>query len=75
MNLFVCIFFCRGDRVAWSAYGAVTSLSKEPEAGVLVEAVGVDRERHKCSHLQEEAITEVTGQFRIKGLQPQVIAI
>lgn len=60
-----------GDRVAWSAFGTVTSLSKEAEAGVLVEAVGVDREGHKCSHLQEEAATEITGQFRIKGLQPQ----
>lgn len=60
-----------GDRVAWSAYGTVTSLSKEPEAGVLVEAVGVDRERHNCAQLQEEAVTEITGQFRIKGLQPQ----
>lgn len=63
---------CRGDRVAWSAYGTVTSLSKEPESGVLVEAVGIDREGHKCSQLQEESITEITGQFRIRGLQPQV---
>jgi hypothetical protein len=57
-----------GHRVAYSAYGVVTSLNGEPEEGV-VEAVGQD----KCSHFQEESSTESSGQFRIRGLQPEVM--
>jgi hypothetical protein len=57
-----------GHRVAYSAYGVVTSLNGEPEEGVVVEAMGQDR----CSHFQEESSTESSGQFRIRGLQPEV---
>ncbi|XP_069686991.1 BOS complex subunit NOMO1 [Periplaneta americana] len=56
-----------GHRVAYSAYGTVTSLNGEPEEGVVVEAIGQD----KCSHFQEESSTEASGQFRIRGLQPE----
>ncbi|KAF7383822.1 hypothetical protein HZH68_014579 [Vespula germanica] len=55
-----------GNRVAFSAYGSVTSLNGESEAGLLVEAQG----QADCSNLQEEATTEENGTFRIRGLQP-----
>lgn len=57
-----------GNRVAFSAYGSVTSLNGESEAGLLVEAQG----QADCSNLQEEATTEENGTFRIRGLQPLV---
>jgi hypothetical protein len=57
-----------GHRVAYSAYGVVTSLNGEPEEGIIVESVGQD----KCSHFQEESSSEASGQFRIRGLQPEV---
>ncbi|XP_021915728.1 nodal modulator 1 isoform X3 [Zootermopsis nevadensis] len=60
-----------GHRVAYSAYGVVTSLNGEPEKGVVVEAVGQD----KCSHFQQESSTEPNGQFRIRGLQPECIYV
>ncbi|PSN32990.1 Nodal modulator 1 [Blattella germanica] len=56
-----------GHRVAYSAYGMVSSLNGEPEDSVVVEAVG----QGKCSHYQEESSTEINGQFRIRGLQPE----
>lgn len=56
-----------GHRVAYSAYGVVTSLNGEPEEGIVVEAMGQD----KCSHFQEESSSEASGQFRIRGLQPE----
>lgn len=55
-----------GKRVAFSAYGSVTSLNGKPEAGLLVEMQG----QGDCSNLQEEATTEENGNFRIRGLQP-----
>lgn len=55
-----------GKRVAFSAYGSVTSLNGEPETGLLVEVQG----QENCEHLQEEATTEENGSFRIRGLQP-----
>ncbi|EFN79110.1 nodal modulator 3 isoform X2 [Harpegnathos saltator] len=55
-----------GNRVAYSAYGSVTSLNGEPEVGLLVEVQG----QGDCSDLQEEATTEENGNFRIRGLQP-----
>lgn len=55
-----------GNRIAFSAYGAVTSLNGEPEPGLLVEVHG----QGNCSNLQEEATTEESGNFRIRGLQP-----
>lgn len=57
-----------GTRVAFSAYGSVTSLNREPEPGLIVEAQG----QANCSNLEEEATTEDNGQFRIRGLQPTV---
>jgi hypothetical protein len=36
-----------------------------------VEAIGVRASGLDCDQLQEEAITESTGQFRIRGLKPQ----
>lgn len=57
-----------GTRVAFSAYGSVTSLNGEPERGLIVEAQG----QSDCSNLQEEATTEDNGSFRIRGLQPSV---
>lgn len=57
-----------GNRVAFSAYGAVTSLNGEPEAGLFVEAQG----QSDCSNFLEESTTEDNGKFRIRGLQPSV---
>ncbi|KAL1122190.1 hypothetical protein AAG570_003595, partial [Ranatra chinensis] len=56
----------RGERVAFSGFGQVTSLNGEGESGVVVEAIGVGN----CSILQEEATSGPTGHFRIRGLQP-----
>ncbi|XP_044765442.1 nodal modulator 1 [Coccinella septempunctata] len=55
-----------GKRVAYSAFGIVTSLNKIPEHDSVVEAVGVKN----CSHLSEETTTESNGRFRVRGLQP-----
>lgn len=60
-----------GKKVAFSAYGSVTSLNGEPEAGLLVEVQG----QGDCDNLQEEATTEENGSFRIRGLQPAVSEI
>ncbi|KAK6618013.1 hypothetical protein RUM44_002455 [Polyplax serrata] len=57
----------RGRRVSFSAYGTVASLNGEPEGNVVIEAVGINT----CSNLVEEASSEPTGQFRIRGLLPQ----
>ncbi|XP_059482709.1 BOS complex subunit NOMO3 [Neocloeon triangulifer] len=57
-----------GKRVAFSCFGAVTSLSKEAEPGVILEAIGIG---DSCKNQQEEAISEVSGQFRIRGLLPK----
>lgn len=51
-------------------FGSVTTLSGEPEGSVTVEAIG--RGSPECSQLQEESSSESNGQFRIRGLQPQV---
>ena len=60
-----------GTRVAFSAYGTVTSLNGQPEPGVIVEAQG----QSECNNLQEEAITEDNGNFRIRGLEPTVSSL
>lgn len=52
--------------MAYSVYGQVTSLNREPEENIVVVAVGVGN----CSHFSEESTTENSGQFRIRGLQP-----
>lgn len=56
-----------GHRVAYSAYGFVSSLSGEPEDKMVVVADGVG----SCSQYSEEATTEENGQFRIRGLHPK----
>lgn len=58
-----------GQRVAYSVFGSVTTLSGEAEGSVTVEAIG--RGNPECSQLQEESSSESNGQFRIRGLQPQ----
>lgn len=63
------MYRCSGERVAFSCYGAVTALNGEPEPSVTVEAQGVGDD---CAHFLEEATTEANGQFRIRGLLPQV---
>ena len=63
-------FPLRGERVAFSCFGTVTALNGEPEPSVSVEAIGIGNQR--CSEYQEEANTESNGQFRIRGLLPEV---
>ncbi|KAJ8672759.1 hypothetical protein QAD02_004019 [Eretmocerus hayati] len=58
-----------GKRVAFSAYGTVTCLNGEPEAGLVVEAKG----QNDCVDLQEEAVTREDGTWRIRGLEPKCI--
>ena len=55
-----------GRRVAYSAWGALTSLRGDPEPGIVVEAVG----EAECDRYQEEGVTGADGGFRIRGLQP-----
>lgn len=55
-----------GKRVAFSVFGAITSLNGEPFNNVVVEA----RAEEPCPQHQEEATTESNGQYRIRGLQP-----
>lgn len=59
-----------GHRVAFSCFGTVISPCGDPEAGVVVEAVSVEG-GSKCNHLQEEALSERNGNFRIRGLLPK----
>ncbi|KAG8238423.1 hypothetical protein J437_LFUL002880, partial [Ladona fulva] len=59
-----------GRRVAFSCFGLVTSPCGEPEPGVVVEAVSLCGET-RCCNLQEEAVSERTGHFRVRGLLPQ----
>lgn len=60
-----------GRRVAFSAYGAVTSLNGEPEAGLLVEAKG----QAECADLSEETTSKEDGTWRIRGLEPKVSSL
>ena len=56
-----------GKRVAFSAWGTLTSLRGDPEPGIALEAVGQGEE---CAKYQEEGVSGPDGQFRIRGLQP-----
>lgn len=47
-------------------FGKITTLSGDPFANVMVEAVSTSE---KCSNHQEESTTESNGQYRIRGLQ------
>ncbi|XP_053212538.1 nodal modulator 1-like [Panonychus citri] len=63
----------KGERVAYSCYGSLTSMSEEPEANILVEAVGiggVNEQGFDCKQLQEEVTSESNGNFRIRDLKP-----
>ncbi|CAH0562230.1 unnamed protein product [Brassicogethes aeneus] len=55
-----------GKRVAYSTFGQIMSLNGEPEENMVVIAAGTGN----CSHFSEETISESTGSFRIRGLQP-----
>lgn len=55
-----------GKRVAFSVFGAITSLNGDAFENVVVEA----RADEPCAQHQEEATTELNGQYRIRGLQP-----
>lgn len=69
MHIWFCIefvFYFRGKRVSFSCYGYVTTLTGDPEVGVVIEALG----RGTCSELQEEVTTENDGHFRLRGLKP-----
>lgn len=56
----------RGKRVAYSAFGHVTSLNGDPEERMIVVAIGIGN----CSQYSEESTSESNGQFRIRGLLP-----
>ncbi|XP_034104568.1 nodal modulator 3 [Drosophila albomicans] len=55
-----------GKRFAYSIFGAITSLNGDPFAEVNVQAIATE----SCQHQQEEATSELNGQYRIRGLQP-----
>ncbi|XP_060516095.1 BOS complex subunit NOMO3 [Cylas formicarius] len=55
-----------GKRVAFSAYGKITSLNKDPIENVNVIASGMDN----CTSYSEETTSDQMGKFRIRGLQP-----
>ncbi|XP_072048765.1 LOW QUALITY PROTEIN: BOS complex subunit NOMO1-like [Amphiura filiformis] len=57
----------RGQRVAFSCFGSVTSLNGEPEPKIALEAQGID----SCGEVLEESVSDQDGQFRIRGLQPK----
>lgn len=64
-----------GKKVAFSCLGVVNSLNHEPESGVLVEAIGlrnlVENSSVECSQIQEQAVSETDGSYRILGLTPE----
>lgn len=60
------LIFNSAKRVAYSVFGKITTLSGDPFANVMVEAISTSE---KCSNHQEEAVTEFNGQYRIRGLQ------
>lgn len=54
-----------GKRVAYSAFGKITSLNGDAFPNVVLEAIS-----ENCQFHQEEASSEANGGFRIRGLQP-----
>lgn len=60
------LFFYSAKRVAYSVFGKITTLSSDPFANVMVEAISTS---DACGNHQEEATTEFNGQYRIRGLQ------
>lgn len=55
-----------GIKTAYSCYGAVQSLSGDPERDVAVEALG----QGECSLYSEDTVTDEEGRFRLRGLLP-----
>ncbi|XP_066158113.1 BOS complex subunit NOMO3 isoform X2 [Euwallacea fornicatus] len=55
-----------GKRVAFSAFGKLITVNEEPVENANVIASG----EGNCTGLSEEATTDLTGSFRIRGLQP-----
>ncbi len=54
-------------RIAFSCFGQVTSLNNQPESGLIIDAQGIDQ----CESVtRESAKTDITGQFRLRALQP-----
>ena len=54
-------------RIAFSCFGQVTSINNEPEAGLIIDAVGIEQ----CEHVpRESAKTDLNGHFRLRALQP-----
>ena len=49
----------------------MTALNGEPEPSVGIEAIGSGSPQ--CTEFHEEATSESNGQFRLRGLVPQVI--
>jgi hypothetical protein len=56
-----------GKRVAFSVMGHVQTLNGEPFGDIALEAVSTT---DACLELQEEAVTESNGNYRIRGLLP-----
>ena len=57
----------QAERIAFSCHGQVTSLNNEPEAGLIIDAQGIDQ----CESVtKESAKTDTNGQFRLRALQP-----
>ncbi|KAE9551164.1 hypothetical protein FO519_005609 [Halicephalobus sp. NKZ332] len=53
-----------GKRFAWSVFGKVNYLNGKPVSQMRVEAVS-----EKCGNLQEDAFTDESGNYRIRGLK------
>ncbi|XP_065202501.1 BOS complex subunit NOMO3 [Planococcus citri] len=58
----------KGHRVLYSAFGNVASLNRISENNVVLEAVG--KPEGECVQHQEEGTTDESGNYRIRGLQP-----
>lgn len=56
----------KGKRVAFSCSGVLLSLSGVAEETVGIEAVGL----HKCAEFHEGAVSDKSGFYRLRGLQP-----
>ena len=54
----------------YSVFGTVFSLNRIPEKDIVIEAVS--RAEGECVQHQEEGTSDEKGQFRIRGLQPEV---
>lgn len=57
----------RATRIAFSAFGSVRSLNGQSERALVVEAVS---EEGAAVAQREEAVTDETGSFRLRGLVP-----